>query len=192
MSDNVAKQDKTLHCAEMRNLWIERNEQMTTRLLALTSGLDEQTLNTSPDPSLWSPAQVVEHLVLTNRPYLQLMGTALQTAARVSDDPPVHLSFFGRILCKAAGPDGNAPAPKALHPRTTPIPITILQEWQDQQRQLRMLLDKSAGIDLSGIRVWNPLVRIIPMNLADCFALLTTHTERHLNQIAERLPTKTP
>lgn len=177
-----------MHCTQSLADWQERNQEMTTRLLTLTAGIDAKTLNASPNPLTWSPAQVVEHLVLTNRPYLQRLETVLQTAERVSGDPPVHYTFFGRLLCKAAGPGGNTPAPKALHPSAAPIPITILLEWEQQQRALLSLLDRSAGLDLSRTRVWNPLIRILPMNLADCFAILTAHTERHIGQIAERLP----
>lgn len=157
--------------------------------MRLADHLDEKTLNACSYPSLWSPAQVIEHMVLTNKPYLQAMESALQKAERTSEDRPIRYSFFGNLLCKAAGPGGNAPAPKALYPRSTTIPTTILQEWEQQQRQLLLLLNKAAGIDLSRVRVWNPLVRIIPMNLADCFALLTAHTERHIGQIKERIPT---
>lgn len=177
-----------MHCAQSLKDWQTRNQEMTARMLRLTTPLDAEKLNARPDASLWSPAQIVEHLVLTNRPYLQVMAAALQTAPRVSEDPTVQQSFFGRILCQAAGPDGNAPAPKALHPRSTPIPISVLQEWEQQQLALMALLEKAAERDLSRIRVWNPFVRILPMNLADCFELMTVHTQRHLGQIEARLP----
>lgn len=178
-----------MHCAESLTEWKRHTEELAARLAALTANIDEKTLNTAPDASLWSPAQIVEHLVLSNRPYLQTMATALQEASRTSTDPPVRHSFFGKILCQAAGPDGNAHAPKTLHPRTTSISLTILAEWRQQMADLLKLLDQAAGVDLSGVRVWNPLVRILPMNLADCFALLTAHTERHIRQIEARLPT---
>lgn len=177
-----------MHCAESLTEWKRQTEEMTARLAARTADVDEKTLNTAPDASLWSPAQIIEHLVLSNRPYLQIMTSVLQTAQHTSADPPIHYSFFGKILCQAAGPDGNAPAPKALHPRTTSIPLTILTEWRQQMADLLALLDGAAGVDLSAVRVWNPLVRILPMNLADCFALLAAHTERHLRQIEARLP----
>jgi hypothetical protein len=177
-----------MRCAESRELWRKRHEEMIARLLALSAGIDEKTLNTTADASLWSPAQVVEHLVLTNRPYLNVMAAVLKTAGRGAVDAQVRYSVIGGILCKAAGPDGNAPAPKALHPRTTSIPLTIVEEWRQQETELLGLLDQSTGVDLSRIRVWNPLVRFLPMNLADCFAILTAHTERHVGQIQARLP----
>ncbi len=177
-----------MHCAEGLEEWLKHNQEMLARMLVATADRDERTLNTTPDTSLWSPAQIVEHLVLTNRPYLRAIADVLQTATHVSEDPPLRYTVFGGLLCKAAGPDGNAPAPKSLHPRTTAIPVTIVQEWQQQQTELMALLNQSAGIDLSRTRVWNPLVKIVPMNLADCFAILTAHTERHLRQIEQRLP----
>jgi hypothetical protein len=175
-------------CTESLADWQERNQEMQRRLLRLISALDEKTLNMPPDVAAWSPAQVIAHLVLSNQRYLPRMEAALQNAERFSGNPPVHYSFFGRFLRKVAGPGGNAPAPKSLHPPTATIPTTIVQEWEQQQLQLLSLLNRANGVDLSRIRVWNPLVRIIPMNLADCFELLTAHTERHVAQIEERIP----
>jgi hypothetical protein len=155
--------------------------------MRLTIHLDVATLNANPTAATWSPAQVIEHLVLSTSPYLQSIETALLKAERTPGDPPVRYTLFGSVICKAAGPEGNAPAPKALHPRSTTIPITILEEWCRQQEQMLALLNRAAGIDLSRVRVKNPFVRIIPMNLADCFAILTAHTERHVGQIEVRL-----
>ncbi|MCW3055004.1 MAG: hypothetical protein JWN14_4174 [Chthonomonadales bacterium] len=177
-----------MHCAESLEGWLKHNQEMLARMLVATAHRDEKALNTTPDVSLWSPAQIVEHLVLTNRPYLRAIADVLQIAAHVPEDPLLRYTFIGGLLCKAAGPDGNVPAPKALHPRTTSIPITVVQEWQQQQIELMALINQSTGVDLSRTRVWNPLVKIIPMNLADCFAILTAHTERHLRQIEQRLP----
>jgi len=176
-----------MHCTEGIAEWLKHNQKMLARMLALTPNLDEKTLNTTPDASLWSPAQILEHLVLTNKPYLRAIGGVLKSAPRIQGDPSLRYTFFGSLLRKAAGPDGNAPAPKSLHPRTTSIPITIVQEWQQQQIESMALLNQSSGVDLSRTRVWNPLVKIIPMNLADCFAILTAHSERHLRQIEQRL-----
>ena len=101
-----------------------------------------------------------------------------------------HNVMKGKTMHCAEGLEGwlkHNQDPKALHPRTTSIPITVVQEWQQQQIELMALLNQSTGVDLSRTRVWNPLVKIVPMNLADCFAILTAHTERHLRQIAQRL-----
>lgn len=176
------------HCAANLARWKECSQEMTANLLLLTTGLDETTLNQRPAADVWSPAQVVEHLVITNSLYLPVMEAALNRATRILDDPPVRYTPVGKFLCKAAGPDGNAPTPPALHPSTTTISLTILKAWEGQQAQLLSLLENAAGVDLSRTRIWNPLVRVIPMNLADCFELLTAHTRRHLSQIEARIP----
>lgn len=176
-----------MNCSESLADWKTRNRAFVSRMETATRDLDEAALNLQQNAKTWSPAQVVEHLVLTNRAYLPAMKAALERAGKCAGDPPIRYSFFGNFLMKAAGPNGNAPAPKALHPRTTPISRTILAEWQQQQAELQTLLDQSAGIDLSQIPIRNPLVSIIRMNLADCFAITTAHTERHIGQIEERV-----
>lgn len=177
-----------MNCSESLTDWKTRNEALRARLTNATCDLDDAALNRRPDPQTWSPAQVVEHLVLTNRPYLQTIETALKQSEKRAGNPAVRYSFFGKLIAKAAGPGGNAPAPKALHPRTTPISREILEEWRQQQARLLSLLDFAAGIDLSGVSIHNPFVRLIRMNIADCFELLTAHTERHVEQIEARVP----
>ncbi len=127
-------------------------------------------------------------MVLANRPYLQTIQGGLAGAGRCTGDPPIRHSFFGRLLIKAAGPRGNAPAPKILHPRPVPTWLEVLAEWQQQQTQLLSLLDQAAGVDLSSAPVRNPFVRVIRMNLADCLEIMTAHTERHVRQVEERVP----
>src|SRR5579871_492466 len=166
VSIGVKKGEKRMRCAESLAEWTASNNQMMTRLECAVGDLDEETLNRRPDAKTWSPLQVVEHLVLTNAPYLQTISAALDRASSSTGDPEVRLSFFGRILRRAAGPGRNTPALlKMLHPRATPIAKSIVDEWQQQQKQLLALMELAAGVDLSLSRVRDPFVHLLPMNL---------------------------
>lgn len=170
--------------------WEVRSKKNTNRMLCAVANLDEQTLNVRPDKDTWSPAQVIEHLVLSNRPYMKAMEAALTTALPLSSDPEITYSRFGAFLIKAAGPDGNAPAPPTLHPRKSQVPLSVLDEWKFQQTQFHTLLKTAQNLDIVSARIQNPIVPIFRMNLADCFELLVAHTERHVAQVEERIPRK--
>lgn len=177
-----------MKCSEWLTLWQSQVGEQTQRLIGAVEGIDATALNTCRDQTLWNPAQVIEHMVLSHGPYLDAIEAALRRSNRSDGDPVAKLSFIGRMICQAAGPDGNVPAPKSLAPRTGRIPLTILDDWRAQQERLAELLRDAASRDLSGTRVQNPFVRVLPMNLTDCFAIIVAHTERHVRQAIARLP----
>ncbi len=166
--------------------WKSRNEKLVTRLLQAVEGLDEETLNRSSVSGVWSPAQVVEHMVLAHRPYLETMTNALPRALADGGNSTISHSFFGRLIMKGIGPGGKAPVLKSLNPREATIPLSILEEWQEQQSRVLVLIEQAAGKYLSRTAVRSPFFRFIRMNLADCFEILTSHTEGHVAQIEER------
>jgi hypothetical protein len=165
--------------------WVARNQDYLTRMDKVLEGVDVERLNRVPDSKTWSPAQVVDHMVIANAPYLKAMPEALTRAPK--GDSEVRHSFFGRVIVKGAGPGGNAPVIKKLRPRETRIPIEIVEEWRGQQEQIISLIESAQGKDISRTPVPNPFFPIFRMNLADCFEILTVHTERHLLQIEQRL-----
>jgi hypothetical protein len=165
--------------------WIARNRGFQDRVLTVVDGLDETGMNRRPDPRTWSPAQVIEHLTLGNAPYLKLIDTALQRAHRGGGK--VRYSFFGQLIARGTGPGGVAPVPKSMIPRKIPIPLGVIAEWREQQERLEALLEQARGKDLSRTGVRNPFFPIIRMNLADCFEILTSHTDGHVQQIEQRV-----
>jgi hypothetical protein len=172
---------------EAINGWKEHTLALRTRLDNSIRGVSQARLNQAPANGDWSPAQVAEHLVMANRPYLRIMSKALDEAPRDGVNAAVKFTFFGRTLMKVAGPDGNAPAPKMLQPSKSEISNEIFAELRDQLTQLHSLVERSDGVNLSSVRVSNPFMGLIRMNLADCFGIFTQHTERHIRQIEERV-----
>jgi uncharacterized damage-inducible protein DinB len=167
--------------------WKVRAQHNTERMRQAVQGVDEETLNQRPDSNVWSPAQVIEHLVITNRKYLPAMEKALQRSKPTSSVSPVWYSPVGVFLHKAAGPGGNAPVPPMLNPRTSNVPLSIVAEWEEQDVHFMSLLDQAASVDIAGTRLWNPLIPLLPMNLADCFELTIAHTDHHVSQIVARV-----
>lgn len=128
----------------------------------------------------WSALQIIEHLVLSNKPYLSAVSNAIQSGN--SGDSPISHTWIGRFLLRVAGPTGNAPAPKPFQPSSSPTD-SILDTWVEIQQSMTNLAKTVDEIDLVKTRIQNPVIKLFKMNLADVFEIWIQHTERHLQQI---------
>jgi hypothetical protein len=98
-------------------------------------------------------------------------------------DKPIKHTIFGKFIIRATGPKGNVPAPKSLHPRPGPYTPDIVDRWAAQTQAFLELAKGVGEIDLCSMKVRNPFIRMLRMNLADCFMIVAEHTERHVQQI---------
>ena len=163
----------------------DRLRNLIERAKAATRGLTQEQLNKEPEPSVWSVAQVFEHLLLANRPYVTLMEDILQTGTPKGNGEISH-SWLGKFIISAAGPGGNAPPPKPMIPASGPYTEKVVKDWVDQQDKFLALIAQFKGSDVAKIRFRNPFIKLFKMNLADALEILAVHTERHVGQIEER------
>jgi hypothetical protein len=128
----------------------------------------------------------MEHMVITNRYYFPAMRASMNGAPKASGETVVRFSLIGKLIRRMAGPGGNAPAPRMLHPGDITFSDEMLETWLAQQEELIALLEEVNGLDLSRMSVRNPFFGPIRMNLADSIEIMTAHTERHVGQMQER------
>ncbi len=160
-----------------------RLRDLTARGVALDSRIGSSQWDWSPGPNKWSAGQIFRHMVLANRPYVDRIPAAVDRVPRSERNEQPRFTLFGRFLIRAAGPTGNAPAPKALDPGPGPIPRESFAEWQAQNETLIGLCEAARGKRLDVLALRNQLLPLFRMTLADCFELIAEHTERHIAQI---------
>jgi hypothetical protein len=129
----------------------------------------------------WSPAQILEHMMIANRAYLPVIEEKVREGKR--GDTPIAHSWFGRLLVKASGPGGNAPAPRILRPPAKVYPRELLRHWIEQHEAIADLAAAATGTDLANTKLRNPFLRYFRMNLYDAFEVIVQHGERHVRQI---------
>lgn len=137
-------------------------------------------------PAPMSVGQILEHIVISHDAYVSGLRTRLPKAPQ--GDGPVKFSRVGSFLIRVAGPDGDAPIPPPFKPSDSDVPRTATTaKFFEQQRQFLELIPAARGRNLSRARFPNPVVPILPMNLADVFELFAEHAERHVRQIQARV-----
>lgn len=172
-----------MHCSEFLRDVEQRLLEHVERARAATESLTDVGLNAKPATNPWSIAQIFAHMMLANGSYLPTMQAAISGNKPAKNPSPIQHSFFGRMLLKASGPQGNAPAPKSMRPKAGPFSRDVVEKWMVQTREIVELAKSAQGLDLCAIKVANPFFPIFKMNLADCFGILAEHTERHIGQI---------
>jgi len=153
-------------------------------------GLSPEQLNWKPSPDQWSIAQCLEHLIITNRPYIptfeQILSNEKQTTAW--ERLPFLPGFFGRFLIKALDPDSKrkVKAPKIFQPSLSKIDSKIIPEFISQEKRIATLMKALADRDLEKQRVTSPVSRVVTYSLFDAFRIILVHEQRHFAQ-AERV-----
>lgn len=156
------------------------------RIHVSLDGVSEEDFNRSAVAGLWPPAKIVEHLIMSNEPYLSAMAVAIASASPASGSTNAKHTFMGAKIRKAAGPSGKAPVPKAFAPKSQTFPIERISVLKAQLAEFLELADAASGKDLNTKSLRNPVFRVLRMNLVDCFGIVGDHTERHTRQIEER------
>lgn len=160
---------------------------LSERAAASASAAKLEDLNRTANPDEWSVAQIFEHMRLGHQLYVDTIRSALDAATPVAASGDVRFTWLGKLIAREAGPSGRAAPPRVMLPGAGPFGADVIEHWTLCQSQIAALAQRAADYDVSAIRVRNPIIRFIPMNLADCFAIVLGHTERHVAQIENRL-----
>lgn len=151
--------------------------------------LNNEQMNKRHSDDEWSIAQIFDHMMISNNYYIPKMEALLDAAPRGSEHAHASFSLTGRMILFALKPGRRVPAPKEFEPATGTIDDYVVDRWAAQQDKIAELIEKGRGVDLSKIKLQNPIMKFAKMNLADCYQIMKVHTEYHLHQIDERAKT---
>ena len=156
--------------------------QIIAEIDALRRELTQEQLGWRPRGDQWSIGQIMDHLVLTDRPALEPISKLVATAPR--GDAPWKPTIMGRLILMAVEPKTRrkTKAKKGFLPAEQPAG-EVIEEYLEVRQRLLELLSQSAGADLNRVKTDYPIRTPFRYNLGDAFLILIRHTERHLQQI---------
>ncbi|SOD02089.1 DinB superfamily protein [bacterium JGI 053] len=172
--------------------WLDQLRAIRRDDAALTGGLAEAQLAWRPGPGRWSIAEVVKHLNLSARPYLDAIAHALAGArARgLSDGGGWRPTLVGGLFARSMEPPPRIrlPAPRIFRPAEGAPPPPGARElatWRSLHLEMEERIREAAGVDLRRARFVSPVTRWVRMNAGDAFAVLLAHERRHLWQMGQ-------
>lgn len=156
--------------------------------------LETDELRQKPADGRWSIIENIVHINLVQAHYTDHIAAGLEEAPEVNHDE-VHFTWLGRQLIQALAPqDGERRFKirtlRKVNPRYRAkkgIAIDEKVAFQDfiaDIEQLEELMIKAYDRDIEKVKI-PTLVPLIKVNMADAFAMVLAHTQRHLLQASE-------
>lgn len=167
-----------------------RNARVVERTIRIRDGVTAEAMQRRPAANVWSPAEVVEHLVLSDEVYLREMrpliaGADTSAADCAAGERVWRPSLMGRLLVWGLTVPMPVPTSKLLEPRGgTDAPG--IGAWITLRREIDTLIERGRALDWRALRFTSPIASTVKPNLGDAFLVLVVHAERHLKQIEER------
>src|SRR5690606_17849596 len=98
------------------------------RLPKALEGLSDEQFNTPAPGGPWSIAGIIDHMNIAAGPYFATVAPLIKNGPK-SAGGEVKNTFFGGMITKAAGPNGNAPASGNMVPSKTKYDKSVVDEW---------------------------------------------------------------
>ena len=158
--------------------------------LSKFKSLSENQINWKPAHGFWSIAECVDHLVVTNKLYLneiekQFAGKQIKTDYAKTE---VKHKWLYKFIIKGVDP-ANIKKSKTF-PVFMPSMSNYRKDFFDSffevQNNLINLVSSAKDLDLNKYVMSSPAAKIIKENFCDVLEIIRLHDRRHFNQ-AERV-----
>jgi len=152
--------------------------------------LSEDQLNWKPDEQAWSIAECIDHLVVTNKLYLDEIETRFADKQIKTDcsKTEVKHKWLSKFIIKSVDP-ANIKKVKTFPvfmPSSSKHTRQVFANLNEIQNALINLVSSAKDLDLNKYAMSSPAAKIIKENFCDVLEIICLHDRRHCNQ-AERV-----
>jgi len=152
--------------------------------------LSEDQINWKPANGSWSIAECVDHLVVTNKLYLnefekQFAGKQIKTDYSKAE---VKHKWLCKFIIKGVDP-ANIKKSKTFPvfmPSMSNYKKDVFDSFFEVQNNLINLVSSAKDLDLNKYAMSSPAAKIVKENFCDVLEIIRLHDRRHFNQ-AERV-----
>ena len=151
--------------------------------------LDKDELNWKPNPNTWSIAQVVDHLIITNKTYYPIIEQLKSNNYKLPwiSKFTFLTNVFGNLILKTVSPENKRKTKTfpVWQPETGKIDTKILNEFSNEQEKLKEKLMNAIRLIEQKKIISSPANKFIIYRLDKAFDILIAHEKRHFNQTVE-------
>jgi hypothetical protein len=170
-------------------LLLNEAEETIAEVNRLCVPLSAAQLNWKPNTDVWSVAQVLDHMRITNTAYHPQLEKRVADAPRTPHPSVYKSTWTGRWLISTLTPNPKRgmTTPPVFRPAQSNYAPQVLDEFNRAMAHFRNLLVRMDGADLNRARLVSPALFLIRINAGDYFKMETNHLARHRNQIKRLL-----
>ena len=177
--------------AYTNEFFIRGFEQAATTMHELVDGLDDLSFRTPPAEGKWCVGEIMSHLLHTGGLYLNALHDKLDgdTAHLARGKDNYTHGFFMRFFIKAVSPENTRKLPTVAPFEPDPVEgldkEKLLSDFDALQQAFIAVVEKAdrEDLDLSRIKIPNPVYPMIKMPVSAALAVQEAHQRRHLEQI---------
>ena len=159
-------------------------ERQTEEILQLAGPLEPDAFLWRPRPDKWSVGEHIEHISLTNRPYLTAIDESARAAreAGLTATGPFRGGPIGRWFTRFLEPPPRRrmPTTSSLSPPPDLDRDQVLGELQSVQEATATSLRTADGVDLRRASIRSPFMKLLKLPLIQAFEVMFAHTRRHI------------
>lgn len=176
---------------EQIELWYKNLDEVTGSFSRNFGSLTEQELNWKPRADVWSIAQIIDHLIITNRSYFPEIEKARSGIYKLPLTAKFNflVNFFGDLVYKSMLPENSRKIKTfpVWQPANSNISKNIIQKFIDNQSELKKLIKDNTDLIEKKTVILSPANRIIVYRLDKAFEIIIAHEFRHLKQADEMI-----
>ncbi|MBD3581707.1 DinB family protein [Flavobacterium selenitireducens] len=148
--------------------------------------LNPTELNARKSADSWSLLECIEHLNRYGHFYLPEIEKQLSSQTPHVANGVFESGILGNYLVNLIKPEPvkkkKMRTAKEMNPIHSRLDERTLLVFFEQLHALRLLIEKSATVDLSKVHVKTSLSRLIRLRLGDILRFMVHHIERHIQQ----------
>jgi hypothetical protein len=167
-------------------------QEISAEVKSAFGSLSPTQINWKPSAEAWSIGQCIDHLIVANRPYGEIIDQIVQGKYQQTfiQRLPVLPGMFGRLLIKSLDPETKRKmkAPAVFEPAASTVDGKIVDSFLTSQQQLIEKMKSTRGLNLAGIIITSPALSVITYSLLDALRIIVVHEQRHFGQ-AKRVTT---
>lgn len=174
----------------MKN-WITKLDSVTEQAKMLFGALTNEQLNWKPNPTTWSIAQNLDHLIVVNETYYPVLAFLKEGTYSTPFIAKIGfiVSFLGKTVLAAVQPDRQKKMKTfpIWEPSVSQIEGDVLKKFESHQQELKQQIEDAKELVDKGTIISSPANRNIVYKLETAFDIIVSHEQRHLEQAKEVL-----
>ncbi len=171
--------------------WTNQIDKTTAEFHQLFGELSSEELNWKPNPTTWSIAQNIDHLIVINKTYFPILAELKSGKHQLSflSKFGFVVSYLGKLILNSVEPSQKKKTKtfSIWEPSESNISANILEQFSNHQKELKREILTAKDFIKKGAVISSPANKNIVYKLETAFDVIVTHEKRHLEQAKEVL-----